>query len=113
MMALACGSRTWTDQDRIAKAFDDYPRITSLIHGGARGADELAGAVAADRGIQVTIMLADWDTHGRRAGYLRNIAMLDRNPDLVLAFWDGHSKGTWHTVREARKRGIVSVVIIG
>lgn len=37
---------------------------------------------------------------------IRNIEMLDQKPDLVLAFWDGASTGTGHTVAEAGKRGI-------
>jgi hypothetical protein len=37
----------------------------------------------------------------------RNIRMLDEEkPDLVLAYPDEQSRGTWHCVREACKRGI-------
>jgi len=32
--------------------------------------------------------------------------MLDWEPELVLAFWDGRSTGTEHTITEANRRGI-------
>ncbi len=48
---------------------------------------------------------------GRRAGPERNIRMLDSTPDLVLAFWDGQSRGTRHTISEARRRNITVRVV--
>ncbi len=77
-----------------------------IITGCARGADAIARRVADDLGIPCTVYKAKWDEHGKRAGYLRNIEMLDASPDEVLAFWDGQSKGTKHTITEAEKRGI-------
>lgn len=53
---------------------------------------------------------ANWKL-GRRAGPIRNQLMLDQNPDKVIAFHDGRSRGTLHTITEARRRGI-SVEII-
>lgn len=72
-------------------------------------ADEIA------RGYALTVRLfpADWEQHGRSAGILRNNDMLDTNPDLVIAFWDGKSRGTWHTINEARRRGIPVDVVSG
>jgi hypothetical protein len=49
---------------------------------------------------------ADWKQYGKRAGILRNLQMLDQRPDLVLAFQRNGSRGTQHTIDEARKRGI-------
>lgn len=46
-----------------------------------------------------------WESFGQRAGYLRNLAMLQLEPDLVIAFTNG-SPGTQHTIDEARRRGI-------
>jgi len=77
-----------------------------LIEGGARGADSLAGAWADAEGVQHIRVPADWAKHGKKAGFLRNIQMLDMNPDLVVAFWDGKSRGTAHTIEEAKKRRI-------
>lgn len=76
------------------------------MHGGAPGADQLAARAARKLGLEVEEYRADWGKYGRRAGMLRNLEMLNRNPDFVLAFWDGQSKGTAHTIREARRRGM-------
>jgi hypothetical protein len=38
--------------------------------------------------------------------------MLNGSPDLVIAFWDGESRGTRHTIDEAKRRGI-PVEIVG
>ena len=106
MKVLVCGSRDWHDADTITAALRRLPRGTTVIHGGARGADLLAGTIANSLGLQVVEFPADWKNFGRSAGYRRNIAMLDENPDLVLAFWLNGSTGTAHTVREAERRGI-------
>lgn len=77
----------------------------TIIHGAARGADTLAGEEALDLGFWVQRFPADWKRHGRGAGFKRNLEMLDRDPDLVIAF--GQGRGTNHTVSKAQERGIV------
>jgi len=38
---------------------------------------------------------------------MRNRAMIDTHaPALVIAFWDGVSLGTNHTIAHARKKGV-------
>ena len=56
------------------------------------------------------VLPADWSRHGRRAGVLRNLAMLDEQPTRVLAYHRAGSPGTTHTITEARRRGIPVVV---
>jgi hypothetical protein len=82
------------------------PPSAEIIHGGAPGADRIAGWLAEDFGFTVREFKANWDRGGKRAGILRNIKMLDASPDLVIAFWDGKSRGTKHTIDEAKRRGI-------
>jgi hypothetical protein len=110
MRVLVCGSRSFTDRTTAWQVLFPLDRGTEIIHGGARGADQVAGEAAALLKLHTTVVPADWDTHGKRAGYLRNIQMLDMDPGLVIAFWDGQSKGTQHTINEARKRGIPVLV---
>lgn len=88
------------------------PPGTRILHGGARGADELAGRAAHALDLPATVFRPDWRRYGGRAGILRNLAMLDEGPELVIAFWDGSSPGTRHTIEEARRRGI-PVEIVG
>lgn len=106
LVVVVCGSRTWTDADRIRSKLRGLPRGSTVVHGGARGADRLAGELTHAVGLQEKVMLPDWQAEPRRGGIIRNIAMLDLHPDIVLAFWDGASTGTGHTIAEARRRGI-------
>lgn len=110
---LACGSRAWTDRSAISDALEPYISATpfyadepTVMHGDAGGADRIAGELALELGFWVEAHPADWRGKGKRAGILRNLAMLDEKPDVVLAFQVGNSPGTQHTITEARKRGI-------
>jgi len=106
MLVLVCGSRSWGDPLVIKLRLQRLPRGARIIHGGARGADTIAALYARALGIPETAYPAKWREQGKAAGVLRNIEMLDQEPDLVIAFWDGQSTGTGHTVAEANKRGI-------
>lgn len=75
-----------------------------VIHGDAPGADSLAGWWAEVRGAQNVRCPANWRLHGRKAGPMRNTAMLALNPDLVVAFPGG--TGTADMVSKATARGI-------
>lgn len=75
-----------------------------VVSGGARGIDRLADAWATARGYVSLVMPADWDRHGKSAGYKRNQEMVERT-DRVIAIWDGRSPGTKHTIDIARKAG--------
>lgn len=108
---LVCGSRDWPDYHTIRIQLERLPRGTTIIHGGARGADRMAGTAADALGFPVEVFEAEWDRYGRRAGIIRNREMLDQNPNLVLAFSLNYSAGTEHTIREAQDRGIHCKVI--
>lgn len=97
---MVSGSRSWSDRDAIRAALEGWPATTTLLHGNANGADRIAASVAAELGYGLRPYEPDWERHGKRAG------ILDERPDVVLAFWDGRSHGTRHTIREARRRGI-------
>ena len=76
-----------------------------IISGGARGADSMAKrwALAAKLdGVEYTEFLPDWHKFGKGAGFIRNQQIVDAC-DMVLAFWDGESKGTKDTIDKARK----------
>ena len=111
MRVLVCGSRDWTDETRIFQQLLLLPPGTEIITGGARGADHLAAGLARGLGFGVKVFFPDWKTHGRSAGFVRNTAMLNEDPDLVIAFWDGQSRGTAHTIYEAHNRAIPVEVI--
>ena len=113
---LVCGDRYWKDEFTIADTLLGIigPGDT-LIHGGAKGADTIAGNVVSRLGYSVTVFKAQWDKYGKGAGPVRNQQMIDQNPDLVIAFHSdlAESKGTADTVRRANKAGIKVWVIPG
>lgn len=101
---LVCGGRTYSDYGKLCEVLDHQDqlgRILLLIHGGAQGADTLAGMWAVDRGVNVKVYPANWGQYGRSAGPKRNQQMLeDGQPDLVVAFPGG--TGTADMVRRSR-----------
>jgi hypothetical protein len=107
---LICGGRDYQDwgvYDHLDRIHSARP-FSSVITGGARGADLLAGYWAERRGIPSDIYPADWAGHGRAAGPIRNQKMLDEGkPDLVVAFPGG--RGTADMVRRARKAGVAVI----
>jgi hypothetical protein len=103
---LVCGSRSWRDATVIQRRFAAFPERVRVIHGDAIGADKTAGTVARYLGHLVEVYPADWRAYGRAAGIIRNLEMLKQRPDLVLAFWDGRSRGTKHMIDAAREQGV-------
>ncbi len=82
-----------------------HPGDVQLISGGAKGADTIGEALAQQYKTNTAIFPAQWDKHGKSAGYIRNSLMAD-NADILLAFWDGKSKGTGHMIDLAKLKGL-------
>ena len=78
--------------------------VTEIISGGARGIDRCARAYARSRGLPLTEFLPDYAAYGRSAPLRRNREIVAR-ADLVLAFWDGSSRGTQFVVEQCKKSG--------
>lgn len=85
-----------------------------VIHGGARGVDYLAGAFARHFDLQLKVFEADWKTHKKAAGFIRNQQMVDYGADVCLAFpiSGGDNKGTFDCMQRAVKAGIPLVVTV-
>jgi len=104
---LVCGGRDFSDYALVKSTLDVFggSRGVTLAHGGARGADLLAGRYAASRGWPVRVFPADWQAHGKSAGPRRNQQMLTEFvPDLVIAFPGG--RGTSDMIARARRAGV-------
>ena len=92
--------------------FDIQGFPLTIIHGCAKGADSIAGRVAEKNGWSVEEYPADWNYYGNGAGIIRNRQMLKKGkPDLVLAFWDGKSRGTANMIELAERAGVTVKVI--
>lgn len=83
--------------------------IEYLVSGGAMGADYCADRAAQQLGIGILIHYPRWEL-GNNAGYLRNSKIVDSS-DIVIAFWDGKSRGTKHTIDLCKERGKKVIVI--
>jgi hypothetical protein len=97
-----CCPEAAAEYSRLCRALDDREPFI-VVSGGASGADSLAALYAKERSYPITIFRPDW-ARGRGAGFARNVAMVDDGDDVV-AFWDGNSRGTRHTINYARKQG--------
>lgn len=105
MKVLICGSRRINDPALVAKAVAESGMSpTHIVSGGARGIDTLARLYAHSNDIEFSEYLADWKGQGRRAGFLRNITMVD-TVEAVIAVWDGESRGTKHSIDYATSQG--------
>ena len=86
-------------------SIDDKNKVEPiLISGGARGIDKLAEQEAISLKMKTKIFNPDWDKYGKSAGFIRNRDII-YSADMVLAFWDGSSKGTKHSIDLAIKAG--------
>jgi len=99
------GSRSfdsYTLLDKIVKGLPLYNMITEVVSGGADGADRLGALFARNNGLKLTEYLPRWDKYGKSAGFRRN-ELIIQNSNIVIAFWDGESKGTLHSINLAKK----------
>lgn len=112
MKVLVCGPRVWLEQRPIEEALREFPEGTIVVHGGQRGADNIAGFAAKSLGFEVRPYPVDHVLDGPwpAAGARRNLRMLrSEHPckqdgcfiDVGLAFklQEELSKGTGNMVR--------------
>lgn len=115
MKAFICGSRDFKDMSFFDKTLFDIFKTrgfaSQIISGGAYGADTLAIKYAELWEIPCSVILPDWNRWGKYAGFKRNEEMIALSPDLVIAFWDGESKGTKNTIGLAKKAKIKTIII--
>lgn len=95
------GSRTYSERLDIfcQKFFDEISRSSNImiVSGGAKGADSMAELLAENYQLPFVKFPAQWDVHGKSAGFKRN-AQIAEFSDMCVAFWDMKSKGTANTI---------------
>ena len=80
--------------------------ITTIISGGARGIDRCGEIYAKKYNTPLELYPANWEVHGKSAGYIRNREMVNTADGLIL-IWDGYSKGSKHTSSLAKTKGLL------
>lgn len=110
MRVLICGGRTYNDIQAVYKCLDDIHAqtpggISIIIEGGARGADTIGFYWAKSRKVKNIRFPAKWEIHGKAAGPIRNLQMIEEGrPDIVVAFPGG--PGTANMIAQAKQHNI-------
>ena len=116
MKVIVAGGRDFTDYEYLSNSLktklgeiylDQYnPRsdYIEIVSGGARGADALGEKFAEEYKLPVKLFPADWEQYGKSAGAIRNRQMAEY-ADMLIAFWDGSSKGTKNMIETMKKLG--------
>lgn len=87
-----------------------------IVSGGARGADQLGERFAKIHRLDLKLFPAHWDAYGKSAGYIRNREMAKYAAEvgdngMLIAFWDGKSKGTKHMIDLAKQYNVKTLII--
>lgn len=106
MKVAVVGSRGLTVEDLGKYLPAD---TTEIISGGAQGIDTCAREYALSHDIKLTEFLPEFERYGRAAPLKRNITII-KNADLVIAFWDGSSRGTKFVIDRCREMGVNVIV---
>lgn len=108
MKVIIAGGRTFDDYDLLYKSCDKALSLQTeveIVSGTAYGADKLGEKYAKEKGYVIKQFPADWDNHGKNAGYIRNVEMA-KYSDALIAFWNGNSKGTKHMIDLAKQMNL-------
>jgi hypothetical protein len=107
---LVTGSRDWDNELAVMMALSNIaipPHEWTLVSGACpTGADAIAEGFAEGLGMQIERHPADWNSHGKRAGFIRNAEMVSLGADYVLAFIKNDSKGASMTAKLAEEAGL-------
>lgn len=76
--------------------------ISLIISGGAKGIDTYAKLFAGRHHIPLIEYLPEYSKYGRKATLRRNTQIV-REASTVIAFPSPDSKGTFHSIREAKR----------
>lgn len=82
----------------------------TIISGKALGADLLGERFASKYGFEILEFPADWDSHGKAAGPIRNAEMA-KNATHCICFWDGSSRGTKNMIENCKKFNLAYRII--
>ena len=109
---IIAGSRNFND---YAVGFNTFKTFVcsknmhekpTIICGMARGADMIGYTIAKRHNLPLKEFPADWSI-GKQAGYIRNKEMAkyasENGNGVLIAFWDGNSRGTKHMINLAKE----------
>jgi len=110
MKVIVAGGRNFQDYALLEATLlhlfsNTSPDEIEIVSGGAKGADALGEQFAKIRQMLIQRFPADWRTHGKKAGFIRNMQMAEA-AECLVAFWNGSSPGTRSMIQIARSKGL-------
>lgn len=105
MKIAIIGSRKYENLTNVTNYVKQLPSDTIVISGGAQGVDYLAAKAARARNLRVTEYHPDFTKGYFPHKYLERNQLIAQDADAVIAFWDGHSRGTLWTIQHAKQLG--------
>lgn len=112
MKILICGTRKKGYKDLVYQMLDRYiiNQQPELIIEGCcpQSADQYVEEWCKERNIPIRHFPSTSGNYLNRNYEMVN--MLNKNKDIVMAFWDGYSYGTAHTIAVASLRGITTII---
>lgn len=115
MKIIIAGGRDFTEYNTLKEECDKIiQRLQAtditIVSGHANGADKLGEKYALEREYSLEIFPADWKTHGRAAGPVRNREMAEY-ADILIAFWDARSRDTKNMIDQAQLNKVGTYII--
>lgn len=125
---IIAGSREFDNYDFLKSNMDvlfscfgiDKNAPIKIICGMCRGADTLGERFAKENNYAIKYFPADWDKYGKAAGVIRNEEMAkyaaeyedeDEDMGILVAIWDGKSRGTKNMIENAEKYGLAQYTV--
>lgn len=103
MKLAVVGSRGFDDCILFEKTMAEFNKdISTIISGGAEGADNFAEIWANKNKKKLIIYKPEWSKYGKSAGIIRNKKIIEEC-NYCLVFWDGISKGTKSSIDFCKK----------
>ena len=114
---IIAGSRKFQDYNLLKKEVCNILNLYNatdnieIVVGGAEGADKLGEKLAKEIGLNYKVFNADWNGLGKNAGFIRNAEMAKYASEndyegILIAFWNGTSRGTKHMIDLAKENGL-------
>lgn len=114
---IIAGTRDFSNYELLRRAMSkEFGHLSvkeisemKIVSGCCRGADQLGEQFAKNNQLICVKFPADWNQYGKKAGPIRNEEMAvyaSEEHGILMAFWDGISRGTQNMIKAAEKYGL-------
>jgi len=109
------GSRGFNDYSLFVENLEYYiqniKENITFVSGGANGTDSLVKRYCTENNLPLIEFLPDYEKYsGKVAPIKRNDQIVEKS-DMLIAFWDGVSRGSDYTIKLAAKKGLLIRIV--